>query len=148
MRFLGIDPGEKRIGLAVGDELGFASPLPALTQPKLEERLAMLESVVKTQRIDELVVGCPFNMDGTAGPAAQKAEAFAADLRTRLRLPVHLVDERLTSHLAEQSIPKKKLREVRNSGIIDSRAAAILLEDFLAQRFPPPLPMEPDEPEA
>lgn len=145
MRFLGIDPGEKRIGLAVGDDLAIASPLPALTQGKPEERWAALTAVVKTQRITELVVGCPFNMDGTTGPAAKKAEAFAAELRTRFGLPVHLVDERLTSHLAEQSIPKKKLRQIRGSGVVDSRAAAILLGDYLQQRFPPPLAELPEE---
>ncbi len=145
MRFLGIDPGEKRIGLAVGDDLGIASPLPALTQPKPEDRWAALATLVKVQRITELVVGCPFNMDGTTGPAAKKAEAFAAELRSRFGLPVHLVDERLTSHLAEQSIPKKKLRQIRGSGVVDSRAAAILLGDYLQQRFPPPLAELPEE---
>ena len=146
MRFLGIDPGEKRIGLAVGDDIGIASPLPALTQAKLEERWIALTAVVKTQRITELVVGCPFNMDGTIGPAAKKAEAFAAELRTRFGLPVHLADERLTSHAAEQSISKKKLRQVRSSGLVDSRAAAILLGVYLSQRFPPPLAEMPEEP--
>jgi putative Holliday junction resolvase len=144
MRFLGIDPGEKRIGLAVGDDIGIASPLPALTQAKLEDRWTALTALVKAQRITELVVGCPFNMDGTTGPAAKKAEAFAAELRTRFGLPVHLADERLTSHLAEQSIPKKKLRQIRSSGVVDSRAAAILLGDYLQQRFPPPLAEMPE----
>ena len=146
MRFLGIDPGEKRIGLAVGDDLGIASPLDALTQGRLEERWAALAAVVKAQRITEMVVGCPFNMDGTIGPAATKAEAFAAELRTRFGLPVHLADERLTSHAAEQSIAKKKLRQVRSSGLVDSRAAAILLGDYLTHRFPPPLPEMPEKP--
>ena len=145
MRFLGIDPGEKRIGLAVGDDLAIASPLPALTQGKPEDRWTALAAVVQAQRITELVVGCPFNMDGTTGPAAKKAEAFAAELRTHFGLPVHLVDERLTSHLAEQSIPKKKLRQIRGSGVVDSRAAAILLGDYLQQRFPPPLAELPEE---
>ncbi len=145
MRFLGIDPGEKRIGLAVGDDIGIASPLPALTQTKPEDRWIALAALVKAQRITELVVGCPFNMDGTIGPSAKKAEAFAAELRTRFGLPVHLADERLTSHLAEQSIPKKKLRQIRSSGVVDSRAAAILLGDYLAQRFPPPLAEMPEE---
>jgi putative Holliday junction resolvase len=146
MRFLGIDPGEKRIGLAVGDDLGIATPWPALTQARPEDRWAALAAVVKAQRITELVVGCPFNMDGSIGPAAKKAEAFAAELGARFGLPVHLADERLTSHAAEQSVSKKKLRQVRSSGVVDSRAAAILLGDYLAQRFPPPLAEMPEEP--
>jgi putative Holliday junction resolvase len=146
MRFLGIDPGAKRIGLAVGDDLGLATPLPALTQVSANERLAMLGEVIRAQRITEIVVGCPFNMDGSVGPAARKAESFAAELRARFGLPVHLADERLTSHAAEQTIAKKKLRSVRDQGIVDSRAAAILLGDYLAQRYPPPLPEMPDRP--
>lgn len=145
MRFLGIDPGEKRIGLAVGDDLGIASPVPAIVQTRPEDRWAALAAIVKAQRITELVLGCPFNMDGTTGPAAKKSEAFAEELRARFGLPVHLVDERLTSHLAEQTIPKKKLRQIRSSGVVDSRAAAILLGDYLAQRFPPPLAAMPEE---
>ncbi len=144
MRFLGIDPGEKRIGLAVGDDIGVASPLPALTQPGPEARWAALAVLVQAQRITEIVVGCPFNMDGSIGPSAKKAQAFAEELRQRFGLPVHLADERLTSHMAEQSIPKKKLRQVRSSGLVDSRAAAILLGDYLAQRFPAPLPEMPE----
>jgi len=145
MRFLGIDPGEKRIGLAAGDDLGLATPLPALTQPRVEERLMAMAEVIRRQRITELVVGCPFNMDGSTGPAARKAEAFAAALRARFGLPVHLVDERLTSHAAEQTMAKKRLRAVRDQGVVDSRAAAILLGDYLTQRFPPPLPEPPVE---
>lgn len=146
MRFLGIDPGAKRIGLAVGDDIGIASPLPALVHAQPEERWAALAAVVKAQRVTELVVGCPFNMDGTIGPAAKKAEAFAEELRVVFGLPVHLADERLTSHAAEQSIAKKKLRQVRSSGLVDSRAAAILLGDYLTHRSPPPLPEMPEAP--
>jgi len=104
-----------------------------------------MAEVIRRQRITELVVGCPFNMDGSTGPAARKAEAFAAALRARFGLPVHLVDERLTSHAAEQTMAKKRLRAVRDQGVVDSRAAAILLGDYLTQRFPPPLPEPPVE---
>jgi putative Holliday junction resolvase len=85
-------------------------------------------------------------MDGTLGPSAKKAEVFAEELRRRFGMPVHLADERLTSHAAEQTIPRKRLRDVRQSGLVDSRAAAILLSDYLQQRFPPPLPEPPLEP--
>jgi putative Holliday junction resolvase len=65
-------------------------------------------------------------------------EAFAARLRAETKLPVHLVDERLTSYEAESTIAKSKRRDVRASGIIDSRAATIILQDYLDQKFPPP----------
>ena len=140
MRFLGIDPGSKRIGLATGDDLGLASPIPALCETTIELRWQALQAVVRQQRIDELVVGYPLNMDDSVGPKAKEAEAFAQKLREATQLPVHLVDERLTSHEAEGTLPKHRLRELRSSGIVDSRAAALILQDYLDQRFPPELP--------
>jgi putative Holliday junction resolvase len=67
-------------------------------------------------------------------------DAFAARLRAETGLPVHLVDERLTSYEAESTIAKSKRREVRSSGIIDSRAATIILQDYLNEKLPPPPP--------
>lgn len=137
MRFLGIDYGTRRIGLAYGDELGVATPLPALTQSDPAPRWAALLAVVRERRATELVLGHPLNMDDTAGPKAKEAEALAEKLRTELGLPVHLIDERLTSYEAESTIAKAKRRDVRASGIIDSRAATLILQDYLDQRFPP-----------
>ena len=138
MRFLGIDHGARRIGLSYGDELGVATPLPALTDPDPAKRRTALATVVKQRRITEFVVGYPINMDETAGPKAKEVEAFAAGLTAEFGLPVHLVDERLTSYEAESTIVKSKRREVRASGIIDSRAATIILQDYLNLRFPQP----------
>ena len=137
MRCLGIDYGEKRVGLSYGDELGVAVPLPALTDHSPRKRLDKLATVIHQRRITDLVLGHPLNMDDTAGFKAKEAEAFAAQLKATFSLPVHLVDERLTSFEAEQSIPKRKRRAVRASGLVDSRAACLILQDFLNQRFPP-----------
>ena len=137
MRCLGIDYGEKRVGLGYGDELGVAVPLPALTDHSPRKRLEKLAVVIHQRRITDLVLGHPLNMDDTAGFKAREAEAFAAQLKATFSLPVHLVDERLTSFEAEQSIPKRKRRAVRASGLVDSRAACLILQDFLNQRFPP-----------
>ena len=140
MRFLGIDYGTRRIGLAAGDELGIATPIPALVEAEPEARRRALAAVVKTRRIQEIVLGLPLNMDGSAGFKAKEAEAFAEELRNEFGLPVHLVDERLSSHLVESGMNQKQLREIRGKGIIDSRAAAVILQDYLDQRFPPGLP--------
>jgi putative Holliday junction resolvase len=137
MRLLGIDLGTRRIGLAYGDELGVATPLPALTQADPAARWAALLTVARERRATALVLGHPLNMDDTAGPKAKEAEAFAAKLHAALGLPVHLVDERLTSAEAEATIPKKQRRAVRASGIVDSRAATLILQDYLDQQFPP-----------
>jgi putative Holliday junction resolvase len=138
MRFLGIDYGARRIGLSYGDELGVATPLPALTDADPAKRWAGLLAVITHRRISDLVIGHPLNMDDTPGFKAKEVEAFAARLRAETKLPVHLVDERLTSYEAESTIAKSKRRDVRASGIIDSRAATIILQDYLDQKFPPP----------
>lgn len=138
MRCLGIDFGARRWGLAYGDDLGVATPLPALTGSDPARKWAALQALARERRVTDLVLGLPLNMDGSAGPKAKEAERFAERLRTELGLPVHLVDERLTSFEAEETIPKSRRRAVRASGIIDSRAATILLQDFLGQRHPLP----------
>ncbi len=140
MRFLGIDYGTRRVGLAYGDELGVATPLPALTDAEPSLRWSELAAVIHQRRISELVLGYPLNMDGSAGFKAKEVDGFAERLRTQFGLPVHLVDERLTSHVAEAGMNQKDLRAIRSSGIVDSRAAAIILQDYLDQRFPPALP--------
>lgn len=138
MRCLGIDYGAKRIGLSYGDEVGVATPLPAATEPTPAARWERIATVIRQRRVTDLVVGYPYNMDGSAGFKAKEVDAFVAELKARFGLPVHLVDETLTSHAAEQTIPKKQRRDVRASGLVDSRAAAIILQDFLDQGNPPP----------
>jgi putative holliday junction resolvase len=146
MRCLGIDYGEKRIGLAFGDDLGIATPLPALTDPRFEQRMEGLAAAVRDRRIDRLVLGLPYNMDGTIGFKGQEVEAFAAKLRDRFGLPIHFVDETLTSHEASQRFGRKRDDELRRSGKIDSVAACLILQDYLdsAPRDLPPA-AGPDE---
>jgi putative Holliday junction resolvase len=144
MRFLGIDHGTRRIGLATGDELGVATPIPALVEADPAARRRALAATVKARRIEEIVLGLPLNMDGSEGFKAKEALAFAEELRAEFGLPVHLVDERLTSHLVESGMNQKQLREIRGTGVIDSRAAAVILQDYLDQRFPPGLARGPE----
>lgn len=136
MRALGIDFGTRRIGLATGDELAVATPLPALTQGDPGRRWTALLALARERRVTDVVLGHPLNMDDTAGPKAREAEAVARRLSAELGVPVHLVDERLTSYEAEATVPKAKRREVRASGLVDSRAATLILQDYLNQRFP------------
>ena len=142
MRFIGIDYGTRRLGLAYGDELGVATPLPAQVEVEPERRWAGLVAMVQARRATDLVLGYPLNMDGTTGFKAKEVDAFAARLRAELGLPVHLVDETLTSHEAESTIAKGRRREIRASGIVDSRAATLILQDYLDQKFPQ---IPPDE---
>lgn len=140
MRCLGIDYGAKRVGLSHGDEVGVATPLPALTDATEDARWEKMAALIKQRRITDLVVGYPYNMDGSAGFKAKEVDAFVAKLKAKFGLPVHLVDETLTSYAAESTIAKKDRRGVRDSGLIDSRAATIILQDFLDQKQPPVSP--------
>ena len=139
MRCLGIDYGTKRLGLSHGDEIGVATPLPALTDGLGEASWQKLGDIVKQRRITDLVVGYPYNMDGSVGFKAKEVDAFVVRLKEKFGLPVHLVDETLTSYEAESTIAKKSRRDVRDSGVVDSRAACLILQDFLNQKMPPPL---------
>ena len=137
MHCLGIDYGTRRVGLAHGDEIGVATPLPALIDADEPVRWQKLGVIIKERRITVLVLGYPYNMDGSVGFKAKEVDAFATRLKATFGLPVHLVDETLTSSEAEASIPKKDRRGVRDSGLIDSRAACLILQDYLDQKFPP-----------
>jgi len=153
MSFLGLDYGAKRWGLSFGDELGLALPLPAAVATEAEQRFAQVAREIAARKISELVVGYPYNMDGTAGFKAREVDAFIAELERRFKLPVHRTDERLTSHAAasqSRAKPGKRPRTAaahqadRATGELDSRAAAIILQDFLDARHGPAL-LPPDE---
>lgn len=142
MRYLGIDPGAKRTGLAMGDdETGLASPLASppvapngvLTHGSDAERLAGLLKVIDREAPDALVLGLPLNMDGTAGPSAEAAQRLAATLRERSGLSVHLQDERRTSMRADDQMARTGLTHGQKKARRDALAAAHLLRDFLAR---------------
>jgi putative Holliday junction resolvase len=152
MRFLGIDYGAKRWGLSYGDELGVAVPLAAAVGATAEARFGEVENVIQARRVTELVVGYPYNMDGSAGFKAKEVDAFILELERRFGLPVHRTDERLTSQAAEAetraAAPKRSRRAGRSvgarqaaraTGEVDSRAARLILQDFLDARQGPPL---------
>ncbi|MGH8021793.1 MAG: Holliday junction resolvase RuvX [Opitutaceae bacterium] len=136
MRCLGIDYGERRIGLSHGDDLGVAVPLPAATEKTFAERLAHIVAEANGRRITDLVVGYPYNMDGSAGFKAREVDAFIERLSQELPLPIHRIDERLSSRAATDHLPKRRDDELRRSGKIDSMAACLILQDFLNQHIP------------
>ena len=104
MRCLGIDYGSKRIGLSHADELGVAIPLAALIDADAREQWRKLSEIVHQRRITDLVIGYPYNLDGTVGFKAREVDAFVEKLVKEFGLPVHRVDETLTSYVAESSI--------------------------------------------
>ena len=134
MNYLGIDWGEKRIGLAFADEIGIAMPLPAAVAASKKERMHHIETMISQRRAQALVVGYPLNMDGSVGFKAKEVDEFISELEKRFHLAVHRVDERLSSHLVEQGLKGQKKKPSRQSGEIDSRAAALILQDFIEER--------------
>ena len=135
MRFLAIDPGDKRTGLAVGDdETGQAGPVDVITTGDPGDLLRGIRQAIDAYDPEALVVGLPLNADGTAGPAAKKAEALARLLEQHTGLTVHRADERLTSYAADQQMSQTGLTHGQKKDRRDALAAAAILRDFLARR--------------
>lgn len=136
--FLAIDYGSRRIGLAYGDELGIAMPVPAATAPDEAARLEQIANEIRIRRITTLIVGYPVNMDGSHGYKTREVDAFIAQLEARFSLPVIRVDETLSSYEAETHMTAKRkggnnarARQAhRRTGEIDSRAATVILQDY------------------
>jgi putative Holliday junction resolvase len=149
MRCLGIDYGEKRIGLAWGDGLGVATPLPAAVESSFEERIAHIKQLIQERSATDIVVGYPYNMDGSIGFKAKEVDGFIGKIEELFGLPVHRIDERLTSHCMESDLglSSRKERELRKSGIVDSGAAALILQDWLDMNLPTPELPDPFEDE-
>ena len=134
MRYLAIDLGERRTGLAAGDdETGLVTPLGVLEVPAGPALLEALGAAIAEHDPDALVVGLPLNMDGTEGPAAKNARALGAALQARSGRPVHYQDERLTSFDAEGQLAGSGRTHRQKKKIRDALAAARILEDYLAR---------------
>ena len=102
---LGLDFGLRRIGVAITDGLGvMAHPLTTITNTGLEPVLQELKALIDDREVGRLVVGIPYNMDGSRGKSAKQARRFARDLEKGLELPVDTVDERLTTCEAEERL--------------------------------------------
>jgi putative Holliday junction resolvase len=133
MRYLGIDYGLKRTGLAVCDAAEtLASPLDVLTgQNRLIEQV--LEAV-RTHNIGGIVVGLPLNMDGTEGKQAARVRAFAAELGRRTDMPMEFCDERLSSFGAREKLSGLGITRKKKKKHLDAIAAADILQSFIDEK--------------
>lgn len=131
-RLLGIDYGEKRIGIAISDPLGmFAQPLVTLLNDnKFWENL---KRTLEPYELAEIILGYPLKESGEKGRITPQIEIFSNTLKKRYKVPVILVDERYSSGIAKErileSVTSKKKR--RDKGLIDKNAAAVILEDYM-----------------
>ena len=135
MRILGIDFGEKRIGLAVSDLLGLtAQGLETVRYENREQFLSDLSKICADQKVGEIVIGLPVNMNGSMGPKAQEVLKLVPVLEEKLHLPVRTWDERLTSREAGRLMIEEGLSRKRQKETSDRLAATILLQNYLESK--------------
>jgi putative Holliday junction resolvase len=134
-RFLALDVGSRRIGVAVSDELGLTAQ-PVLTLERRASRREDLRSLARLCRrfgVAGIVVGDPVHLSGETSPQAAKIQAFAAELGALTGLPIHLWDERLTSHEAHRILYQAGHARQKHRKLVDQVAATLILQEFLNQ---------------
>ncbi len=140
---LGIDLGEKRIGLAVSDPAAsIAFPAGFVVSRGRARDLVALREVVEERGIARIVVGLPIHLDGRASPGSQAARTFADALGEATGLPVDLLDERWTSRAAERSLSETKGGRKKRREVVDSVAATLLLRTYLERQLASQAPCE------
>jgi putative Holliday junction resolvase len=135
-RYLGLDIGNRRIGVAVSDELGLTVQ-PVLTLERRSSRRGDLRSLARLCRrfgVVGIVVGNPVHLSGESSPQAAKTQAFAAELGELTGLPIHLWDERLTSHEAHQILYQAGHARQEHRKVVDQVAAVLILQSFLDEK--------------
>lgn len=135
-RFLGLDVGSKRIGVAVSDELGLTAQ-PVLTLERRRNPREDLRSLARLCRrfgVSDIVVGNPLTLDGETSLQAARVQAFAAQLGEHSGLPIHLWDERLTTHEAHQLLYQSGRARQTHRHVVDQVAATMILQSFLDEQ--------------
>jgi putative Holliday junction resolvase len=131
-RVLGVDYGEKRIGLAVSDPEGLiATPLGVQDVTSRKDAVDAVRRAAGENGAERIVVGLPLNMDGSAGPMAEKVQVFVERLRTRIGLPVDTWDERLSTRLVERTLIEADVSRRKRKGLRDKLAAGVILQGYL-----------------
>jgi putative Holliday junction resolvase len=133
MKLLGLDFGTKRIGVAISDGPGWAARGVCTIQRKgTKTDLVTIERLIEQHQVEALVMGLPFNMDGSEGRMARLVRDFAAKLERASGLTIHLFDERLSSFEAEQVLKRAQVRGPKKKRVLDQVAAGLILEGYLA----------------
>jgi putative Holliday junction resolvase len=132
-RYLGLDVGSKRIGVAVSDELGLtAQPVLTLVRKRNpKDDLRSLARICRKYEVVAIVVGNPLHISGEPSPQAAKIEAFAQQLATQANLPIYLWDERLTSRAAHEILYAAGKPRQEHKPLVDQVAATLILQSFL-----------------
>lgn len=134
-RILGIDYGDARIGLAQTDLMQvIASPLEVIKNEGQEKTIEYIVKLIKQNEIEKIVLGLPYNMDGSEGERTRITREFAEKLKKQSGLEVILQDERLSSFEADELLGMANVKVKNRKGIIDKLSACIILEDYLRER--------------
>jgi putative Holliday junction resolvase len=131
-RLLGLDVGEKTIGLALSD-VGrmIATPYKTLERGKFNKDMALLLSIIKEHDVGALVLGYPINMDGSEGPRCQSIRQFAKNLAEKVKLPMLLADERMSTMAVTRTMLDGDLSRARRAELVDKMAASYILQGIL-----------------
>ncbi len=136
MRVLALDPGERRIGIAISDPSGaVARPLQTLVRRSKEEDFASLAALVAEHDVELVVIGRPLSLNGTEGPQARRSARYGLALAEHLSVPVVSWDERFTTAEAEEIVHQNRGKK-RGKGELDAIAAAVLLQRYLDAKKP------------
>lgn len=132
---LGLDVGRKRVGVAGCDRTGLiATGLTTIERKSFADDVAQLHRIVQERQVEVLVAGLPYSMDGSVGFQAKQVQKYAQRLAKALNLPLVYIDERLTSFQAEQLLIAENISPSRHKSLIDRKAAAIILQQWLDER--------------
>ncbi|HTZ39057.1 MAG TPA: Holliday junction resolvase RuvX [Syntrophales bacterium] len=135
MRILGIDYGEKRIGLAVSDELEItARGISVIERKSKKADLAAIAAAVSEYGVGAIVVGYPLRLDGSAGIQCEKVDRFIASLKEIIAVPVIACDEALSTKEAEGLLRETGVARRKRRGVVDRIAAAFILQDYLNRK--------------
>ena len=132
---LGLDVGQKRIGVAGCDGTGLiATGLTTIERKSFQQVIDELQAMIHDRQVQILIIGLPYNMDGSLGFQAKQVQKFSRAISHALSLPIEYVDERLTSYQAEQLLHAENISPSRNKGLIDRKAASLILQQWLDER--------------
>ncbi len=132
MRIMGLDVGDKTIGVALSDPLGLtAQGLEVIRRKRLDKDLERLGEIVEQNGVDMVVVGMPKNMNGTLGPQAETVREFIARFKEKFGISVDVWDERLTTVAAEKMLIEADVSRAKRKEVIDKTTAVIILQGYL-----------------
>lgn len=132
MRILAVDPGEKRIGLAISDPTGtIASPLVVLAQVSYDENATQIVEIATTQGAEKIIVGQALGLEGEITPSARRARRLAGAIRSRTTVPVELWDENGSTQTARAARLEMGVSRKKRSGHLDEIAATVILQNYL-----------------